>query len=160
LLSSLSSHASTFITISHFYKSVWALHHKVKVTLHQYWKTNSMEQSPWEANSHSASQETPHQSWKLNIHYCVHKNLQTSNDQNKIQLYRLLIPNFIKIHWLVSLDETYWQTLTLYVNYNCVQNTHKGKTYFELNWECWGSSAPHVSVTTLQKVNNPTEINL
>jgi hypothetical protein len=33
-----------------------------------------MEQIPsWEANSHSSSQETPHLSWKLKVHYHVHK---------------------------------------------------------------------------------------
>jgi len=34
--------------------------------------TNTMEQSPWEADSHSASQETPHLSWNPKVHYCIH----------------------------------------------------------------------------------------
>jgi len=33
-----------------------------------------MEQSPSsEANSHSASQETPHLLWNLKLHHCVYK---------------------------------------------------------------------------------------
>ena len=32
-----------------------------------------MEQSPWEANQCSASQEIPHFSWNPKLHYCIHK---------------------------------------------------------------------------------------
>jgi hypothetical protein len=35
--------------------------------------TRSMEQSPWEANSRSASREIPCLSWNLKVHYRVHK---------------------------------------------------------------------------------------
>jgi len=32
-----------------------------------------MEQSPQEANSHSAGQEIPRLAWNPNIYYCAHK---------------------------------------------------------------------------------------
>jgi hypothetical protein len=36
-------------------------------------QTNSIEQSPpWEADSHSSSQEIPRFLWNPNVHYCVH----------------------------------------------------------------------------------------
>jgi hypothetical protein len=36
-------------------------------------RTNSVEQSPWEANSHSASQEIPFILWYAKVHYRVYK---------------------------------------------------------------------------------------
>jgi len=38
-------------------------------------ETNSMQQSPRKANSHSASQEILHLLWNLKVHYHVHKAL-------------------------------------------------------------------------------------
>jgi hypothetical protein len=35
--------------------------------------TNTMEQNPPEANSHTASQEIPHLLWNPNVYYCVQK---------------------------------------------------------------------------------------
>jgi len=34
---------------------------------------NSMEQNPWEANSHSANQEILHLLWNMKVYFCVHK---------------------------------------------------------------------------------------
>jgi hypothetical protein len=34
-----------------------------------------MEQSPWEANSHSDNQKIPSSSWNLKVHDHVHKSL-------------------------------------------------------------------------------------
>jgi len=36
---------------------------------------NSMKQNPWEASSHSVSQEMPCLLWNLKVHYHVHKSL-------------------------------------------------------------------------------------
>jgi len=41
----------------------------------KYFMTNSMEQSSWEANSHSATQEISQLSWNPKVHYHVHKSL-------------------------------------------------------------------------------------
>jgi len=63
-----------------------------------YWLSNSMEQSlSCEANSHSASQEIPHLSLNLKVHYYVHKGLPTVPVMSHmIQVY-ILPPYFLKI---------------------------------------------------------------
>jgi hypothetical protein len=49
-----------------------------------------MEQSSWEANSHSASQEIPCLLQDLKIHYQVHKSpplVPTENQMNSVQTF-------------------------------------------------------------------------
>jgi hypothetical protein len=55
-------------------------------------KNNSMRQSPWEANCHSATKEITHLLWNMNIHYRVRNSppLQLILSQlNLVQMFTL-----------------------------------------------------------------------
>jgi len=56
---------------------------------------NSMEQSPSsEANRHSASQDIPHFSWNVKVHYHLHKNLPLDpvlSQMNPVQILKSYI---------------------------------------------------------------------
>jgi hypothetical protein len=57
--------------------------------------TNSMECSPSsEANSHSASQETPHLLWSPKVHYHVQKNLPLYPFSSQMNPLHNLMPYF------------------------------------------------------------------
>jgi hypothetical protein len=61
--------------------------------------TYSMEQSPWEANWFSASQEIPHMLWNPNVHYHIHKGLPPvpvlCRTKVSVQVRRFLCEHFV-----------------------------------------------------------------
>jgi len=58
-----------------------------------------MEQSPWEANSHSPSQEITRLLWNPKVHYRVHKRLQLVPTQSQMNSIHAFPPYFPKIHY-------------------------------------------------------------
>jgi hypothetical protein len=73
-------------------------------------QTNSIEQSPWEANSHSASQEFHHFLWNPKFHYCVGKGPPLVPILSHIHPYHTFPPNFRKINFNVILPSTPWSS--------------------------------------------------
>jgi hypothetical protein len=65
-----------------------------------------MEQSPWEANSHSASQEILRLLWNRNVHYSVHKSpplFPNLSQMSPVHTFPLCFP---KIHSNITLPST------------------------------------------------------
>jgi len=63
---------------------------------------NSMEQSPLEANSHSAGWESSCLLWNLKIHYCVHQSLVVVPILSQINIVYILPTYSFKIHLILS----------------------------------------------------------
>ena len=63
--------------------------------------SNSMEQSPWEANSFSASQESPRILRNLDVHYHIHKSLPP-------------VPVLSQINPVYTLYPTSWRSVLLF----------------------------------------------
>ena len=97
------------------------------------WLTNSMEPSPsWEANRYSASQEIPHFSWNLKIHYCIHKSLPPVPTLRQINPIQTPSPSHVlKIRCNIILPSTSssykWSLLPMFPNQNHV-NTSSSPT--------------------------------
>jgi len=60
--------------------------------------TYSMEQSPWKANSRSASQEIPSILCNQKVHFHVHRSLPLIPTFNQMNLVHTIISCFFKIH--------------------------------------------------------------
>jgi hypothetical protein len=65
------------------------------ITLHGL--TNSMEQSLWEASSHSAH-HIPPPLWIVKVHYCIHKNLPLVHILRQMNLVHIYSSYFPKIY--------------------------------------------------------------
>ena len=65
--------------------------------------TCSMEQSPWEANWFSASQEIPCILWNPKYHYCIHNCLPPVRILSQLDLVHTPTSHFLKIHLNVIL---------------------------------------------------------
>jgi len=64
------------------------------------------ENPTWEANSHSASQETPHIFWKPKVCYHVNNSAQLVPILSQIRLVHTFPPYFLKIHFNIILPST------------------------------------------------------
>jgi hypothetical protein len=61
--------------------------------------TNPMEQSPpWEADSHSASQDIPHLLWNLKVHYRLHNSPPLVPNLSQMNPVHSFPPYFPRIH--------------------------------------------------------------
>jgi hypothetical protein len=69
--------------------------------------TGSKEQSPWEANSHSASQEIPCLLWNPKVHYHVHNSPPEVSVLTQMQPVHTFPPHFPKIHSNIILPPIY-----------------------------------------------------
>jgi hypothetical protein len=67
---------------------------------------NSVEQSLWEAGSHSASQESPHILWNQKIHYLLHKNPSLGLSPSHLNSVHNLTTHFFKIQFHITLPST------------------------------------------------------
>jgi len=109
-----------FIFISHHQN---VEHHKVYI-----YKINSIEQSPsWEANSHSASQETTCFFWNPKVHYCVHKGLPLAPVLDHMHPVHTLPPYFPTIHQIFALP-----IYLLTVSFQLFQPSDNGHYYSQL----------------------------
>jgi len=61
-----------------------------------------MDQSPWEAYSHSAGQ-IPHLFWQPKVHYCVHKSTPPVPILTQVNPAHTFPPYFLKIHYNIIL---------------------------------------------------------
>jgi hypothetical protein len=91
--------------------------------------TNSMELSPsWEANIHSSSQESPHLSWNLKVHYGVDKSLPLAPILSHRHPVHTFSPYFPKIHSYIVLPSTSrpsaWSVPFTFCDQNCVHISH------------------------------------
>jgi len=68
--------------------------------------TYYMEQSPWEANRFSGSQEIPHILWNLNIHYRIHKCPPPVPILSQLDPVHTPTSHFLKIHLNIILPST------------------------------------------------------
>jgi hypothetical protein len=65
-----------------------------------------MQQSPWEANSHSASQEISRLLWNPKVHYHVHKSSPLVTLPIQMHPVHTFPPHFPKIHFNVIFPYT------------------------------------------------------
>jgi hypothetical protein len=63
--------------------------------------TNPMEQSPWEANIHSATKDITHFSWNLKVHFHVCTNLPLVPIQRNMNPVHSLTPYFSEINVII-----------------------------------------------------------
>jgi hypothetical protein len=65
-----------------------------------------MEQSSWEANHFSASQEIPHLLWNPKVHYRIHTSSQSIPMLGQFDPVHVPTSNFPKIHLNIILPST------------------------------------------------------
>jgi hypothetical protein len=113
---------STFSISSHLYAATTAfvLWHRVP--------TNSMEQSPWEANSQSASHEISCLLWNPRAHYCTHKSPPQASNCSQMNPVHTSPHYFPEVHSniiLPSMQRTSEWSLPFTIAYfYCLYNTY------------------------------------
>jgi len=60
-----------------------------------------MEESPWEANSHSSRQEISHLLWSQKVYYCVYKSLPLVPVLSQKDQVHIFPTYFSKIHSII-----------------------------------------------------------
>jgi len=65
-----------------------------------------MEQSPWEANTHSAIQEIPRLLWNPKFHFCVHKSRPLVPTLSQLPPLHIFPPYFPKVNSNITLPPT------------------------------------------------------
>jgi hypothetical protein len=83
--------------------------------------TNSMEQSPSEADSHSASQNIPQLLWSPKIHYRAHKSAPLVPILSHMNPVHIFPPNFPEIHSNVLFPST---PMSSDHNFVCIYLSH------------------------------------
>jgi hypothetical protein len=101
-----------------------------------------MKQSPWEANSHSGSQDTPRLLWNPKLHYSVYNSPPVAYILRQIHSVHTFPPCFPKIHSNIILPFTpkssEWSSPFRFSDQTCVCISH-------LSDACYVSFPPHHS---------------